>query len=73
MFSHKPGRFWTCVALGFNFGLGQVSNARIMDKGTSHNIMTELHMTANEYNLVTAMYYVSITPECYVTSNPKFA
>lgn len=36
----------------------QVSNARVMDKGTPHNIITELHMTANEYNLVTTMYYV---------------
>lgn len=36
----------------------QVSNARIMDRGTPHNIMTELKMTANQYNLVTTMYYV---------------
>ncbi|KAF3392953.1 hypothetical protein DPV78_009934 [Talaromyces pinophilus] len=35
-----------------------VSNARVMDKGTPHNIITELHMTANEYNLVTTMYYI---------------
>jgi hypothetical protein len=30
-----------------------------MDKGTPHNILTELHMTSNQYNLVTTMYYVS--------------
>ena len=37
----------------------QVSNARIMDQGTPRNIMTELHMTSDQYNLVTAAYYVS--------------
>jgi hypothetical protein len=30
-----------------------------MDKGTHRNILTELHMTKNQYNLVTTMYYVS--------------
>ncbi|KAJ5805859.1 uncharacterized protein N7503_003461 [Penicillium pulvis] len=29
-----------------------------MDEGTSYNILTELGMTSNQYNLVTAMYYV---------------
>ena len=29
-----------------------------MDLGTPRNIMSELHMTANQYNLVTTMYYV---------------
>lgn len=38
----------------------QVSNARIMNRGTSHNIMTQLAMTADDYNLVTVMYYVSL-------------
>jgi hypothetical protein len=36
----------------------QVSNALIMDRGTSRNILTELHMSKNQYNLVTTMYYV---------------
>ncbi|KAF3766671.1 MFS general substrate transporter, partial [Cryphonectria parasitica EP155] len=36
-----------------------VSNARIMDEGTSHNILTELHMTSNQYNFVTLAYYIS--------------
>jgi hypothetical protein len=36
----------------------KVSNARIMDKGTSRNILTELHITSNQYNLVTVCYYV---------------
>ncbi|KAH6713503.1 pantothenate transporter [Leptodontidium sp. MPI-SDFR-AT-0119] len=35
-----------------------VSNARIMDRGTPYNIMKELKMTANQYNLVTTMYYI---------------
>ncbi|CAK7209716.1 hypothetical protein SCUCBS95973_000534 [Sporothrix curviconia] len=35
-----------------------VSNARIMDEGTPHNIMTELGMTSNMYNLVTTAYYI---------------
>jgi hypothetical protein len=38
--------------------LFQVSNALIMDKGTKRNILTELHMNKNQYNLVTTMYYV---------------
>jgi hypothetical protein len=36
----------------------KVSYARTMDKGTPHNILTELKMTSNQYNLVTTMYYV---------------
>ncbi|ERT00246.1 pantothenate transporter [Sporothrix schenckii 1099-18] len=35
-----------------------LSNARIMDQGTPHNVMIELGMTANMYNLVTTAYYV---------------
>lgn len=36
----------------------QVSNARIMNQGTHQNIMTQLGMTSDEYNLVTVLYYV---------------
>ena len=36
----------------------QESNARIMNKGTDQNIMTQLGITSNEYNLVTVLYYV---------------
>lgn len=36
----------------------QVSNARIMDQGTSRNILTELHITSDQYNFVTLAYYV---------------
>ncbi|KAH8805889.1 pantothenate transporter [Xylogone sp. PMI_703] len=35
-----------------------VSNALIMDRGTPHNILNELRMTANQYNLVITMYYI---------------
>ncbi|RAH67308.1 pantothenate transporter [Aspergillus aculeatinus CBS 121060] len=35
-----------------------VSYALTMDKGTPHNILTELGMTKDQYNLVTAMYYI---------------
>ncbi|KAE9369314.1 pantothenate transporter [Stipitochalara longipes BDJ] len=35
-----------------------VSNALIMDRGTPRNILTELHMTKNQYNLVTTLYYI---------------
>lgn len=29
-----------------------------MNEGTSQNIMTQLGVTSNEYNLVTVLYYV---------------
>lgn len=29
-----------------------------MNKGTDQNIMTQLGITSNEYNLVTVLYYV---------------
>ncbi|KAJ3542784.1 hypothetical protein NM208_g395 [Fusarium decemcellulare] len=35
-----------------------VSNARIMNKGTERNILTQLDITSNEYNLVTVLYTV---------------
>ncbi|KAF5982452.1 hypothetical protein FBULB1_4300 [Fusarium bulbicola] len=36
-----------------------VSNARIMDRGTPRNIMTELNISADDYNFVTMAYYIS--------------
>jgi hypothetical protein len=42
-----------------NIDADNVSNARIMNKGQPSNIMKELNMTSNQYNLVTTMYYVS--------------
>lgn len=47
-----------------NIDADNVSNARIMNKGTSGNIMTQLDMTSNEYNLVATIYYVSPPLEC---------
>ncbi|KAJ4401495.1 hypothetical protein N0V91_007929 [Didymella pomorum] len=41
-----------------NIDADNVSNARIMNKGTSGNIMTELGMTSNEYNWVATIYYI---------------
>ncbi|KAJ0413200.1 major facilitator superfamily domain-containing protein [Aspergillus carlsbadensis] len=41
-----------------NLDSNNLSNARIMNQGTEHNIMTQLGMTSNEYNLVTVLYYV---------------
>ncbi|KAL2679217.1 hypothetical protein Neosp_009984 [[Neocosmospora] mangrovei] len=35
-----------------------VSNARIMDRGTPRNIMIELSVTPDQYNFVTAAYYI---------------
>ncbi|GAB7323890.1 hypothetical protein MBLNU13_g07323t1 [Cladosporium sp. NU13] len=35
-----------------------VSNARAMDKGTEHNIMIELNMSSDQFNLVTVAYYI---------------
>ncbi|KAA8642883.1 hypothetical protein EYZ11_007795 [Aspergillus tanneri] len=35
-----------------------VSNARVMDKGTPQNILTELRITSNQYNLVMTLYYI---------------
>jgi hypothetical protein len=49
-----------------NIDADNVSNARIMNRGQPSNIMTELGMTSNEYNLVTTMYYVSnMQMQCY--------
>ncbi|KAL4885953.1 major facilitator superfamily domain-containing protein [Aspergillus karnatakaensis] len=41
-----------------NLDSNNSSNARIMNKGTDHNIMTQLGVTSNEYNLITVLYYV---------------
>ncbi|PON27785.1 hypothetical protein TGAM01_v203552 [Trichoderma gamsii] len=41
-----------------NLDSDNVSNARIMNQGTHQNIMNQLGMTSDEYNLVTVVYYV---------------
>jgi len=38
--------------------MDQVSNIRIMNRGTPMNILTQLGMTADGYNLVNTVYYV---------------
>ncbi|KAJ5950057.1 hypothetical protein N7454_001641 [Penicillium verhagenii] len=54
-------RLMTLCSLIFmfkNLDSSNVSNARIMNKGTDQNIMTQLGITSNEYNLVTVLYYI---------------
>ncbi|CEJ61091.1 Putative Pantothenate transporter [Penicillium brasilianum] len=54
-------RLMTLCSLIFmfkNLDSNNASNARIMNKGTNQNIMTQLGITSNEYNLVTVLYYV---------------
>jgi hypothetical protein len=41
-----------------NIDADNISNARIMNKGTDRNIMTELNMTSDQYNLLNVLYYV---------------
>lgn len=43
-----------------NLDAANAANARIMDKGTDRNILTQLCMTSNDFNFVTTLYYVSI-------------
>lgn len=42
-----------------NIDHDNTSNARIMNKGTGMNIMTELNMSSDQYNLLNVFYYVS--------------
>lgn len=42
-----------------NLDANNVTNARIMNHGTSQNILKQLGMTANEFNFVSTIYYVS--------------
>ncbi|KAH0839238.1 hypothetical protein AYO21_05653 [Fonsecaea monophora] len=41
-----------------NMDYQNAANARIMNKGTPDNIMTQLHMTADEYNFVSTIYFI---------------
>ena len=41
-----------------NIDSDNISNARIMNRGTKMNIMTQLGMTSDEYSLLTVLYYV---------------
>ncbi|KAJ5302316.1 hypothetical protein N7508_007179 [Penicillium antarcticum] len=54
-------RLMTLCSLIFmfkNLDSNNASNARIMNQGTDQNIMTQLGIASNEYNLVTVLYYV---------------
>ena len=54
-------RIMTICSLLFllkNIDADNISNARIMNKGTDRNIMTELDMTSDQYNLLNVLYYV---------------
>lgn len=42
-----------------NIDADNISNARIMNRGTPTNIMTQLKMTSDQYNLLTVLYYVN--------------
>lgn len=46
-----------------NLDSANISNARIMNTGTSRNIMTQLNLTSDEYSLLTVLYYVRV-PTC---------
>lgn len=56
-------RIMTLCSLLFlfkNIDSDNISNARIMNRGTDKNIMTQLGLTSDEYNLLTVFYYVSV-------------
>lgn len=56
-------RIMTLCSLLFlfkNIDSDNISNARIMNRGTDMNIMTQLGLTSDEYNLLTVFYYVSV-------------
>ncbi|KAK1448478.1 hypothetical protein CCUS01_11577 [Colletotrichum cuscutae] len=58
-------RIMTICSLLFlmkNIDSDNISNARIMNKGTPRNIMTQLNMTSDEYNLLTVPYIVLEAP-----------
>lgn len=55
-------RMMTVCSLLFllkNIDADNISNARIMNKGTDSNIMTQLKMSSDQYNLLNVLYYVS--------------
>jgi hypothetical protein len=54
-------RIMTVCSLLFllkNIEADNISNARIMNRGTDRNVMTELNMTSDQYNLLNVLYYV---------------
>lgn len=60
-------RIMTLCSLLFlfkNIDSDNISNARIMNRGTDRNIMTQLGLTSDQYNLLTVFYYVSVLKSC---------
>ena len=54
-------RIMTVCSLLFllkNIDADNISNARIMNRGTDRNVMTELNITSDQYNLLNVLYYV---------------
>lgn len=54
-------RMMTICSLLFlmkNLDADNISNARIMNRDTDRNIMTELNMSSDQYNLLNVLYYV---------------
>ncbi|KAI0872718.1 major facilitator superfamily domain-containing protein [Hypoxylon argillaceum] len=43
-----------------NLDVDNVSNARIMNRGTPQNILTQLNLTSDEFALITVLYYSRI-------------
>lgn len=57
-------RIMTICSLLFllkNIDADNISNARIMNRDTDRNIMTELGMSSDQYNLLNVLYYVSFS------------
>lgn len=56
-----------------NLDSDNISNAKIMNRGTDRNVLTQLNMSSDEYNLLTVFYYVcsilSMTNGRLLTSN----
>jgi hypothetical protein len=55
-------RIMTICSLLFlmkNLDADNISNARIMNRDTDRNIMTQLKMSSDQYNLLNVLYYVS--------------
>ncbi|KAJ0364775.1 hypothetical protein COL154_004862 [Colletotrichum chrysophilum] len=62
-------RIMTICSLLFlmkNIDADNISNARIMNRGTSRNIMTQLDMTSDEYNLLNVLYYEQLSTSYFL-------
>lgn len=65
-------RMMTVCSLLFllkNIDADNIANARIMNRGTGRNIMTQLNMSSDQYNLLTVLYYVSQHTACLFGKN----